>query len=196
MPFITPGISKTRESYPLSPKKVIKKTLSSLIIIFILLLVIYIFVAIFVATTAAGIFGSAMAGIIISFFVFLIIFLLILIPTYVYQKWYYTVYFYDLTEHFIVIKKGVFTPKEISVPYERVQDIYMDQDLLDRMFGLYDVHISSATISSGFEAHIDGVEKTAAEGLKNLLLTTVQTKIKRTNGNKAEAVQDGSPTTS
>jgi putative membrane protein len=89
------------------------------------------------------------------------------------------VYFYDLNENFIVIKKGVFTPKEINVPYERVQDIYVDQDIFDRLFGLYDVHISSATISSGMAAHIDGVEKIAADGLKDFLLKTVQTKIGR-----------------
>ena len=89
------------------------------------------------------------------------------------------VYFYDLTNDFIVIRKGVLTPKEINVPYERVQDIYKDQDILDRIFGLYDVHISSATISSGLSAHIDGVEKPAAEGLRDLLLKTVQNKIKR-----------------
>lgn len=55
----------------------------------------------------------------------------------------------------------------------------VDQDLLDRIFGLYDVHLSSATISSGFEAHIDGVEKPAADGLRQLLLKAVNEKISK-----------------
>ena len=98
---------------------------------------------------------------------------------YLYQRWYYAVYFYDLTPDFIQIKKGPITPKEITIPYERIQDIYVDQDLLDRIFGLYDVHLSSATISSGMEAHIDGVEKSAADGLRKMLLETVQQKISK-----------------
>ena len=99
--------------------------------------------------------------------------------TYQYQRWYFQVYFYDLTDDFIIIKKRVFTPIEITIPYERVQDVYVDQDLIDRIMGLYDVHLSSATISSGIEAHIDGVEKEASDGLRKIILEKVSEKIKR-----------------
>ncbi|MBI2577599.1 MAG: PH domain-containing protein [Candidatus Wildermuthbacteria bacterium] len=99
-----------------------------------------------------------------------------------YQKWYYAVYFYDLNDDYIVIKKGPITPREITIPYERIQDVYVDQDLLDRIFGLYDVHLSSATVASGMEAHIDGLEKQAAEGIRALLLQTVKERISRKRG--------------
>ncbi len=36
--------------------------------------------------------------------------------------------------------------------------------------GLYDVHIASATATSGMEAHIDGVDAAGAEGLKKFFL--------------------------
>ena len=85
----------------------------------------------------------------------------IVLLTYFYQLWYYNVYFYDLTPDYIVIKKGPITPHEITIPYERIQDVYVDQDILDRIFGLYDVHLSSATVSSGEAAHIDGFRKTS-----------------------------------
>ena len=55
----------------------------------------------------------------------------------------------------------------------------MDQNLLDRFFGLYDVHLSSATASSGMEAKIDGVEKEAADGLRAMLLKKVQERISK-----------------
>jgi membrane protein YdbS with pleckstrin-like domain len=103
--------------------------------------------------------------------------LVIFILEYIYQSWYFDVYFYDLTPDFIQIKKGVITPREITIPYERLQDVYVDQDLLDRIFGLYDVHLSSATAASGMEAHIDGVEKQSAEGLREVLLETVKQRI-------------------
>lgn len=94
-------------------------------------------------------------------------FLFFIVPfTYLYQKWYYNFYYYDLTPDYIVIRKNPITPREITIPYERIQDVYVDQDLLDRIFGLFDVHLSSATVSSGIEAHIDEVEKQAADGLR------------------------------
>ena len=55
----------------------------------------------------------------------------------------------------------------------------LTQDLLDRIFGLYDIHLSSATFSSGMEAHIDGVEKQAADGLRKILLETVKQRISK-----------------
>ncbi len=158
--------SKTREQFPLSPKKIIKKTIKAVLIYAFLLFFIYICLS---ANKNFQINGS----------VFLIILLLISGLYYYYQRWYFAVYFYDLTENYVVIKKGPIAPKEITVPYERIQDIYVDQDIWDRFFGLYDVHISSATISSGLTAHIDGVDKAGAEGLRNILLEKLQ---KKTNG--------------
>lgn len=167
--------SKTREQFPLSYKKIIKKTITSTIVITLLLLLFSGFLALMLGSIgqeAIGWLGMATFGI----FGFLFILILLI---YLYQRWYFAVYFYDLTPDFIQIKKGPITPREITIPYERIQDIYVDQDLLDRIFGLYDVHLSSATISSGMEAHIDGVEKQAAEGLRNILLQTVQQRISK-----------------
>ena len=110
-------------------------------------------------------------------FIVIIILAVIFFLTYLYQRWYFATYFYDLTSDFVQIKKGPITPREITIPYERIQDVYVDQDLLDRIFGLYDVHISSATSASGTQAHIDGVEKQAADGLREALLETVKQRI-------------------
>lgn len=167
--------SKTREQFPLSYKKIIKKTIANIIAITILLLVIWGFLAFILGSIgqdAIDWLGTATFGI----FGFLFIVILL---TYLYQRWYFTVYFYDLTNDFIQIKKGPITPREITIPYERIQDVYVDQDILDRIFGLYDVHLSSATVSSGMEAHIDGVEKQAAEGLRAILLETVKQRISK-----------------
>lgn len=92
----------------------------------------------------------------------------------VYVKIYIRQYYYDANESFVTIKKGVFAPTEIHVQYQKIQDVYVDQDILDRIMGLYDVHIASATISSGIEAHIDGVNFASSEGLKHLLLDKIQ----------------------
>ena len=190
------AMSKTREQFPLSTKKVLKKTLTSLLFWFIFLIIFYVIFLLFLLPFLNQFFdvyklknGSNYINlsffINIAFFVPILLFLLITAITYFYQKWYYDVYFYDLNPDYIVIKKGPITPKEITIPYERIQDVYVDQDLFDRFFGLYDVHLSSATISSGMEAHIDGVEKPAADGLRALLLQTVSERISK---NRAQPV--------
>ena len=172
------AMSKTREQFPLSTKKVLKKTVTGTLVWVILLLIIYGVSAIFLISLAEAIgnyFGIVTFGILGTLF-------LIVVLTYLYQLWYYNVYFYDLTDDYIVIKKGPITPHEITIPYERIQDVYVDQDILDRIFGLYDVHLSSATISSGMAAHIDGVEKPAADGLRAVLLETISKRISRNRG--------------
>jgi membrane protein YdbS with pleckstrin-like domain len=166
--------SRTREAFPLSTKKVLKKTVAGTLVWAILFLIIWGVLAFALSSSVetGSWFGIATIGLFgLLFFIILIV--------YLYQRWYYAVYFYDLTSDYIVIKKGPITPREITIPYERVQDVYVDQDLLDRIFGLYDVHLSSATISSGMEAHIDGVEKPAADGLRATLLQTINERISK-----------------
>ncbi len=171
--------SATRTEFPLSPRKIIKKTITGSIVWIILLGVFLSFggsmVAVIVMTmdpTVSSLIGT-FAVIIVGFFA------CIIALTYLYQRWYFAVYFYDLTSDYIIIRKGPITPREITIPYERIQDVYVDQDIFDRLFGLYDVHLSSATMSSGMQAHIDGVEKAAADGLRAKLLETVSRKIGR-----------------
>ena len=164
--------SKTRSQFPLSKKKIIKKTIAySIFWIILFLISTFSLVAYMVSSGFSGLLGILI--------ILVGILLLIIWLTYLYQKWYFEVYFYDLTPDFVQIKKGPITPREITIPYERIQDVYVDQDLLDRIFGLYDVHISSATFSSGMAAHIDGVEKEAAQGLRGMLLETVKQRISK-----------------
>ncbi|MBU6427260.1 PH domain-containing protein [Patescibacteria group bacterium] len=114
-------------------------------------------------------------GIILGFAIIggLILYLVMILPYAWYVKAYIRRYYYAGEEHFITIKKGVFAPAEIHVQWQKIQDVYVDQDVVDRMMGLYDVHVASATAASGIEAHIDGVDQAAAEGLKQFLLNKV-----------------------
>ena len=171
--------SKTRDNFPLSTKKIIKKTIISSLNYIIFSFIIFTTI-IFNFNSTDSVNPDLLSFMKLGTFVILGFLFLIILLNYLYQRWYFAVYFYDLNNDYIVIKKGPITPKEITIPYERIQDVYVDQDLLDRILGIYDVHISSATISSGLEAHIDGVEIESANGLRNLILET----IKQKNNNK------------
>ncbi len=160
--------------YPLSAKKIIKKTIAGTIGWIVALFIFGAIVA-YVANQDQNRsnYVGTMAWV---FFVLVVVFI---IAAYLYERWYFATYFYELDADHIVIRKGPITPREITIPYERVQDVYVDQDILDRMFGLYDVHLSSATYASGMEAHIDGVEKSAADGLRKQILDTVTARISK-----------------
>ena len=165
--------SQTREQFPLSTSKVLKKTIAASVLWLVLIFTVLPVLAILSAAV------EETALIIVGSILILGISIIAIILTYLYQRWYHEVYFYDLTPDYIVIRKGPITPHEITIPYERLQDIYVDQDILDRLFGIYDVHLSSATISSGMAAHIDGVEKPAADGLRDMLMKTVNERISK-----------------
>jgi membrane protein YdbS with pleckstrin-like domain len=58
----------------------------------------------------------------------------------------------------------------------------MDQDIFDRFFRLWDVHVSTATTMSGMEAHVDGVNEENAEAIRKLLLAKIKSKRGRVTG--------------
>ncbi|MFA6502701.1 MAG: PH domain-containing protein [Candidatus Paceibacterota bacterium] len=168
-----PAASSTetlRDRYPLSPRKFWKKIIAVILPFAIFSFFVAVSVdAIIALTRQSSNSFTPLLG--IGFVGFFCVFMSLYAW---YVKVYIRRYFYDATESYITIKKGVFAPAEIHVQYAKIQDVYVDQDIIDRVMGLYDVHLASATAASGIEAHIDGVEQVAAEGLKNLLLQKLQ----------------------
>ncbi|MEI8174725.1 MAG: PH domain-containing protein [bacterium] len=165
--------SVLQQQFPLSPRKFWKKMVPK-IIGFIFLPLIFLGIIgpffFFTSGTQTTNLGILLLIIIVSS---LILYLILILPYAWYVKVYIKRYYYDAGENFITIKKGVFAPTEIHVQWQKIQDVYVDQDILDRIMGLYDVHIASATATSGIEAHIDGVNQASAEGLKKILLDKV-----------------------
>ncbi len=158
--------------FPLSPKKFTKKMLQKALGGLFFSIVIGTVVAVMgfaisSSTDVFGIFAEALAAALVCFILFILIYS-------AYVKAYIRRYYYDANDSYVTIKKKVFAPAEIHVQFSKIQDVYVDQDILDRILGLYDVHLASATAASAMEAHIDGVEKEAADGLKALLLGKLQ----------------------
>jgi uncharacterized membrane protein YdbT with pleckstrin-like domain len=170
-----------QSQYPLSPKKFWKKFLPTIIPTIIFGIIIGGTIAVFLPflfNAQVSSFQSLIPQIILQGTGLA---LLITVCILVMYAWYFSsyirTYFYQGDDNFITIRKGVFTPREIHVQYQKIQDVYVDQDLFDRILGLYDVHIASATATSGMEAHIDGVEQDVAEGLKNFFLQKMQSPV-------------------
>lgn len=156
-----PAPQPTCRRHPLQPQKVVKKTLAQLLSLLSgVVLTSFFFwgllIAALGASTAAGLLllGTGIAGLAI----------------YAYEHIYFGRYYYHLDEEHLVIRKGVFTYGETTLPYARIQDVFVDQDVLDQTFGLYDLHVSTATLQSAANAHIDGLSFSGAEAIKAEIL--------------------------
>lgn len=148
------------QCYPLERSKILKKTLQSVLMIIPVAMI-------------AGIILLIVFGSLAAFFAAIIGLLMIACAFYYYETLYYNNYFYDLTKDGLVIGKGVFGKWRITVPPHKIQDMYIDQDIFDQVFGLYDLHLSTATDVSAREAHIDGLNAHNAEEIRTLLMKWV-----------------------
>lgn len=141
------------KNLPLSPKKVIKKTITRMPGA----------IMAFPAVLGLGIlWGLSISMGIALAVLFLIIFIICI---FIYEYFYYKLYFYNFGEEQGVVQKGVISRAAGYIRYEKLQNIYVDQDILDRIFGLYDVHYETAGEQSGFYSHVDGLEKANADKL-------------------------------
>ena len=158
---------------PLDPRKIIKKSFGSIVSIIVISIL---FASLFIQFThelnnppspvLEEDFQSFMK---ISSLAFWIV-ILILFSFVFYQALSFRLYFYDISNDNIVIKKGVIARGEIIIQYHKIQNVFVDQDFMDRILGLYDVHIATADMQSIQMAHIDGVIKSNSEALRSLLL--------------------------
>ena len=150
----------TIEQYPLENRKVMKRFTESMIRWFVLFVLL-----------AVGVVFGLRADVVIAAVAVVVLTIVAAVWQWTYENKYFAAYFYDITPDFLVIKKGWITPVEVTLPYEKLQDVYVDQDIYDRAFNLYDVHVSTATMMSGIEAHIDGVNAENAQKLREMLLS-------------------------
>ena len=161
----------TIEQYPLERIKITKRFISGMIGWLIL--------SVIAAVTMFFLLKPGFTSSFVGFFVMLVI---LAVWQWVYETKYFEAYFYDIAVDELDIRKGWITPRETILPYEKMQDVYVDQDIFDRMFGLWDVHVSTATMMSGMEAHIDGVKRENAMKLREMLLQKIRSKKARVTG--------------
>lgn len=173
-------MSPAREKFPISGKKILKKTIAStvgwwIVLGFLLLTLIIVANGIRTLFPPAALIALGKAEKALPIIIACILALPPLLM-YFYHRQYFRRYFYDLQENAVVIRKGVFTEKEITIPYTRIQDVFVDQDAFDRLFSLHDVHLPSGTNTPGMEAHIDGLEKAPADGLREAILAAMNSR--------------------
>src|SRR3989344_6560852 len=92
---------------------------------------------------------------------------------------------YSIDDKFLLLKQGILSKQQRHIPYGVVQNIYVKQDFLDRIFGLTSLTLENASANqtkgqqaeqpgtvgfSGNKVIIPGLTKENAETLKNIIL--------------------------
>lgn len=76
----------------------------------------------------------------------------------------------ELTDRRVVLRSGVFSKNERSIPLVKVQDVTVDRGPIGRMFGFGDLRIESA---GGSNTEIQVFQFSKAERIKRELLSRV-----------------------
>ncbi|MDP3093336.1 MAG: PH domain-containing protein [bacterium] len=122
-----------------------------------------------------------------SFLALLFILSAALLGSYVLDRLNYRSVFYDIKDNMLIIKSGLFSRKEIIVPLTKVQDVYLDQDIGNRIFKLYDIRFSLNLAGSYLQARIDGLNATNAAALKEKAVEEIR---RASSQNKKPAPRD------
>jgi len=177
----------TEKNYPIRNIWLFKQIL----VAFIILPIHFIFIF---STSNGALFAS---GALIMFLPFILIFGLALgIPVFI-NVLRRSNFHYSLDQHFMVLHQGIISKQNRNVPYGRIQGVFVNQGLFDRIFGLASLTIEdfsdggrSSMDASGYvgsgksrhealgfvgsKIHIPGLKKGEAEALKEIILQRVK----------------------
>ena len=89
-------------------------------------------------------------------------------------------YYFHLEEDELVIQSGVFQKKKTNIPFERIQTIDFEQNILHQIFSVVALKIDTAG-SSGSEFKFDAISKEKAETLRELVFSKKRSNSKTTS---------------
>ena len=161
-----------RQTIPLQKRKILKANLRGIIVVLALWGAL---TGVFVSLIHAGVLRSPSDSFTLTsvWVRWIAILGLMIVWKLAYPILYFVTYYYDIDANNLTIRKGIFAKQEITLPFSRITDVYVDQDILDVFFGLCDVHISTPTAESGRFAHIDGLDRKGAAKFRELILSRI-----------------------
>ncbi len=99
------------------------------------------------------------------------------ILNYLYQRWYYKYYYYEISGKHLIIKRGPFEFRETIIPFEKIMDVSMNQHFLDKPYKLHNV---SLIVDFGRKEKItiSGFDKEVAQRLFDFIIKSIHFRIK------------------
>ena len=115
--------------------------------------------------------SAAISGIILAL---LLASLVIIFIGYLITRLVYVHYTYSFEEFDLKLKRGIFTIREVSLPYRQIQDVNVDRSLLYRFLGVSRVIINSAAHEDFKENNqtdiiLEPIDKEDAEQIRTIL---------------------------
>jgi len=103
------------------------------------------------------------------FIIVYIVYITIIVLGYLYNTAYIKNFHYKISEDHIVIKHGVFTKIDATIPYSRIQNINIVNGVFDRIFKTFTVKIETAGSSAAAASAKKGIARPEGyiPGLKN-----------------------------
>ena len=80
-------------------------------------------------------------------------------------KYYYFTYSFDFSKSEFLVNKGFLKKTKLSIPFEKIQQINLNQNLIHKIFDLYEIQMDTAG-SSSTEVDIKAVSKKTADDFK------------------------------
>ena len=104
-----------------------------------------------------------------NFKIALILFIvgLSLVAIYSYLDYYYFTYRFDFDKSQFLINKGILKKTKLSIPFEKIQQININQSVIHRLFNIYEVQMDTAG-SKDTEVDIKAVSKQISEDIKSI----------------------------
>lgn len=93
----------------------------------------------------------------VIFWIILGVFVLVNSITWIFAVLYVDYFSYEFTEKFIIIRYGVLTKTKTTIPYSRIQNVAVYQNIRDRLLKIYKVKIETAGYSAAATSAQKGV---------------------------------------
>lgn len=165
--------------------------------VFVVIIILPIYFFFFIFSTNSGSVSSKVPEALILILPIILVFGLVLAIPFIIKVLQRSNFHYSLEDHYIALHQGVISKQNRNVPYGRIQGVFVNQNLFDRVFGLASltfedysdggISVMSADgyIGSGksrHEAlgfvgnkiHIPGLKKDDAETLKAIILQKIK----------------------
>jgi len=79
-------------------------------------------------------------------------------------------YFFYISGEKLVVEKGVFKRSILEIPFDRIQSINFEQNLIHRLFGVVKLHMDTAG-SATSELELSALDRTVAKQLSGIILS-------------------------
>ena len=90
-----------------------------------------------------------------------------ILSIYAYIQYYYFEYSFDFEKSEFLVKKGWLKKTKLSVPFEKIQQVNINQNIIHKVFSLYEIQMDTAG-SKDTEVDIKAVSKEIAEDFKQI----------------------------